>query len=250
MSLIIVALFVAATVTSAGAAVITNGDFEASPFLTGWNVSGSKVVAETTSPIAGATSARFDAGASGSGGIAQEFAALSDFVIDVTVKPLFSSLDRSLNLVVHTGGTGNSSDSTAINLKLAGTATSGSGSNLQVYNGSLWVDVPGATSNFFADNSVYRLQIVGHGWGAAGASYDVLWSDADSTALAHASTSLTIYQGATNPTTAGLSRIRFPMASSDRNSYLLDNVSVAIPTPAALPAGLALISALLMRRRK
>jgi hypothetical protein len=227
------AALTAAVLPARAANLIANGDFEdvGGTFPNGWVTSTSAPLAETAAPLDGSASARFTANADRI--IAQNFTAQSTFTIEFEVMPLFDTNDRSLNMIAHFGGTGTSGGFEAVNLKFAGSITAGAGADLQVFNGTGWVTLGAA--NFFANNSSYRIQLTGYNWGSGTPSYDLAWSNANSTALVNTATGLGYFQNTPN---AGANRLRFLTATTGRNSYLLDNVIVeAVPEPSSLLLG-------------
>lgn len=124
-------------------------------------------------------------------------------------------------------------------------------------------DVDGDSN--FADDvlNVWHLSIIGHNYGTAGANYDIILSSVANPMDIRTVTGLTFWQGV-DPIVAarnGVDEIVFTTAngstfqSSFKTDFAVDNVSLInlaepIPAPAALPAGLMLMTALATRRRR
>ena len=108
--------------------------------------------------------------------------------------------------------------------------------------------------------NAWHLTIIGHGYGTAGANYDVILSSVDNPLDIRTATGLTFWQN-TAPTTAsedGVNQVIFttqygsPYNSSFKTDFAVDNISLvntAIPTPAALPAGLMVLLIVIVARR-
>ncbi|MEM6885810.1 MAG: PEP-CTERM sorting domain-containing protein [Verrucomicrobiota bacterium] len=125
-----VALLACASATHAQ--IITNGDFETGDF-TGWTVAGAAITAETTTPIAGTTSAAFPGGFGGNS-LTQTFADITDdFTFSMDYTSAAPAAGRSLNVYIGQNGGGNP----RINLRLIDGGGTGT---IQAFNGA-WQDV-------------------------------------------------------------------------------------------------------------
>ncbi len=245
----VVAVATVVMVTLAGAAranLLVNGDFEASPFDTGWY--NTVATAETTSPISGSATARM--GFNTTGDLEQNFTPVSDFVVNFSFRQIGNTAGRTLNVLLNTDATyGNVSANVNLRIIVASSEPASTRWALQTFDGANWVNVVNPDVFKFDSLDPYRFEIRGHGWGGATPTYDVLWSDANSTSLTHSATGLTLYQSTPAST---MKRVRFTRPFASGNSWLVDDVSVtatAVPTPAALRAGLVLMVATLARRR-
>ncbi|HOD82548.1 MAG TPA: PEP-CTERM sorting domain-containing protein [Phycisphaerae bacterium] len=218
-------------VSPARANLLTNGDFEAAPYDTGWTRSNVNIgTAETTSPISGSTSLRMSWNNQGyTGNVDQSLASvLSDFDYSFTFRQLGNTAGRSMNTLLLAGGAG-------VNARVLVQGTAGvDDDTLQVYDGSGWQNVS-AVGAFSGISQDYRISIRGRDWGTPAASYDLLWSDAGSTLLTHQATGLTHFQSS-GPTTSKLETVRFAKPESTGNTWMVDNVVLTAPASAFAPA--------------
>jgi hypothetical protein len=137
-----------------------------------------------------------------------------------------STSARAFSVIVD-AGTAN-----AVNLRYEGGA-------FAAFNGSGWSTLstlgtvtPSVDANGDGDladagdtRNVYRLRITGHGWGAAGATYDVQVSDAGSTAFARSATGLALYQIANAAANARPSSVKFGTEFGSNPGWWLDDVA-------------------------
>jgi hypothetical protein len=162
--------------------------------------------------------------------------------------------DRGLNLMAYyTGG--------QLNLRVNGAG------NVQMYQGSAWQtltalnntiayssDVNGDNDFLDAGDSlnVHHLRLIGHNFGTPNATYDVLLSDANQTALTHVATGLSFFQNG-NPTgTNWNGSLRFSFETLyGAGDYAVDAAyAFSAPEPASLLLfGLGLGLVLAWRRR-
>ena len=235
-------LFVVASisVSPANAELVTNGDFEATPFHSGWT---NTAATQGTGLFGSAQSAEFLSGANGR--ISQAFSSPArTFAVDFQFSPGTVAGNRTLNMVLFNApNNGTSQAGSALNLR------SDDSGNLQLFDGA-WGTVSGG-SGAFATGSEYRIRLEANDFGPAGTNtFDLFWSDAGSTALTNSATGLSNFQNV--PDNAdGYSAIAF-LKSSTNGGYSIDNVVVtAVPEPSSvLLFGFAGLACTFRRRRK
>ncbi|MBI1368712.1 MAG: hypothetical protein GC162_08690 [Planctomycetes bacterium] len=233
---------------AAQASLIQNGDFESSPNLTNWTVEPNSGAITTTSVISGAKSLIINDTNAGAG-VSQSFTGQAEVVIKADFAVFASTVEgaRTFNMTLR------APDNTLrMNLRVV---LDNGNQALQAYNGSAFVNLGSLTANTTVDvgddhlwsaaESIVINTLVVHAHMApSGSNYDVTLNN-------QTVTGLSLFQF--NPTTTNfkIGNVRFQNFSTTDSPYLVDNVSVnVIPTPAALPAGLAMMGLLTMRRRK
>ena len=227
--LVIVSLLAASTARAA----LTNGDFEAAPFNSGWSGSGA-VVSDGFAP-GSSQAARFTGGGQS---LRRGVNWSSDWHLDFWFMVRATS-DRQFSLIIDTG-----SSATTLNLRYQGgwyTFAGGSwGSPLALadvlptidQNGDGDADDAGDTKN------VYHMRVTGKNWGTASASYDLELSDANGSAFTSSVTGLTRYQGGF-ATSMSPSRFRFGTEFGGNPGFWIDDVSTHEDAPPGNPASIA-----------
>jgi len=238
------ALGAAAFLPLAGHAALVNGDFESDPFDTGWTNADASFVS-TTGFAPGSTTAA----------LAQPIDATTDDLDQLTASGLSNGTlgfwfrpdsivvsERNFNLVV-----GTTAGLNAVNLRMQGDATGTTLSLDYFIGGGTWL----TAGSGFTSGDVYYLELGFNGFGTAGASYDLAWSDANpgSATTSNSLTGITQFQNAGHATTAGatIDRLRF-RTDGDWGAYALDDVSL-VPEPSAALLGCLGLLGLLRRRR-
>lgn len=196
---------------------IINGDFEESPFLTGWTSAGA-VTAAGFAP--GSSQAiRF----TGSGqSLKQGVSWNADWHLE-TFFMVRQTSNRQFSLIIETG-----SGTSALNLRYQ--------NGWQAFSGGwgtafpLGNVLPSIDQNNDGDcddagdtKNVYRLRITGQNWGTPSASYDLALSDANDTDFTSTATGLSRFQ--VPPTSATPSSIRFGTEFGSNPGFWIDDVS-------------------------
>ena len=161
-SLLLLHMTLLVAASPASAALITNGDFEADPFDTGW---GNTAATETTGLYSSAQAAEFTTATTGR--VSQAFSPLTDFVVEFDFSPTVASGSRKLNVVLYSDpNTGTSDAGASLNIR------SDINGDLQVFSGG-WATVANGAKAFTVGNE-YMLRIVGNDIGGTSA-YDLLY---------------------------------------------------------------------------
>ena len=196
---------------------LTNGDFETSPFATGWTNAGA-----ISSPgfAPGSTqAARF----TGSGqSLKQSVSWNADWHLETSFMVRQTS-NRQFSLIIGTG-----SATSALNLRYqdgwqafsGGWGTAFPLSNVLPsidQNGDGDCDDAGDTKN------VYRLRVTGHDWGTPLASYDLALSDANGAAFTSTVTGLARFQS--TPSSSTPTSFKFGTEFGSNPGFWIDNVS-------------------------
>jgi hypothetical protein len=224
-----------------GGVVTTNGNFEATPFDSGWI----NVGATLAGGLGGAQAAYIPTGGSG---VAQDVESLPDWEFECSFAVRDSDA-RQFSLGVTTDSAGGATGWQALNLKYGENNVDA----WRVYNGTAWVEIPvvnGTLGTILpsvdgdADNSldnpgggdvakVYKLKIVGHNWGAGAgmASYDLFLSEPNGTTYTRAATDLRIFQTAA-PDLLVPTGIRFDTQYGLNPGFWVDDVSFKATLPA------------------
>jgi hypothetical protein len=224
------ALVLAGTTASAD---VVNGDFEADPFDTGWTNS---AVTETTGLNGSASAANLAAVSR----LNQAVDPLRTFDLTFTFSPTEVAGSRTLNMTLHNDGSdGSSALGVTLNIR------SDASGNLQAFDGSGWQTV--GAGAFATVGAEYTVQVSANDWGLGGTNtYDLSWSDANSTVLSNSSAGLSFFQF--TPTAAdGIGGIAF-IRGTGNGDYTVDDVSF-VPEPGSL-ALLGLGGLLIARRRR
>ncbi|WP_193215095.1 hypothetical protein [Luteolibacter marinus] len=210
------------TLTLPAAAALTNGGFEATPFLSAWNATG---VVATSGLNGSANAARLPYNTTAK--LGQAFAATPDFTFDAYLAVAGVTTDPSFHLVLDGNG------GPAVDLQGA------LGNQLQLlHNGTVTPlqSIADGSPFGFGTNQVIRFRIIGRNFGTPAASYDLAWSEPGSTALVHAATGLTSFASAAAATTgSGITGVRFDRLGAAAHSYWVDDISLTA-TPATAPA--------------
>ena len=179
---------------------ITNGNFEAAPFSTGWTLVGTPAAMPGIAP-GSVQGARLSATAQA---MTQAVAWGAEWSIE-NYFAVRSTASRQYSLIIALGGTGS-----GINMRYEAGA-------FAVFNSTLsqWITLPTlgtllASTDANADGdladvgdtkNVYRIRITGHSFGTAGWNYEIVLSEANSTEFTRGVANLTVWQtasGATN----------------------------------------------------
>ncbi len=211
---------IAASLTNA-AFGLTNPDFEAVPFPAGWTVTGAPVAVAGIAP-GSVNGVRFTAAGQA---LRQTVAWPADWHVECHFA-IRSTTARAFSVIVDAGA------ANAINLRYEG-------GTFAVFNGSGWSALsalgtvtPSVDANSDGDladagdtRNVYRLRITGHGWGAAGATYDVQVSGANGAAFTRSATGLGFYQIANAAVNARPSAVKFGTEFGSNPGWWLDDVA-------------------------
>lgn len=233
----------AGTVGSSQAALVTNGDFEASPDLTGWTVAGASI---TTAPAIDGKSALI----TGGNGITsqREVPGLTNFSIsfDFAVFAAETEGNRTLSFIAYSSPV--ASETLLVNLRVARV---GGAQVVQTYAGS-WQTLAGLTPNITVDNGNDKLWI--DETPAVNSMTIAFDLSGDKTAWTYAVTlngdtvsNVQNFQGGATGNSVNL--VRFLGVSSE-SDYIVDNVNTVVPEPASALMGSLLGAGLLLRRRK
>lgn len=200
------------------APLLTNPGFETAPFPSGWTSTG----ATSTTGLTGSVAARMpyntqaqlkqNAGSSA-----------ADFTADVSFQIAGSNEVQSFRYELLVG------PYDAVDLR---TTTTGV---LQVKSGSTYYPLTKLVGNtpFAVPNaSTVKLRVIGRNFGTAGAEYDLVWSEAGSSALVHAAVGLKAFSSVP-ASTAPVSGVRIARNITAANSFTVDDVSME--NTAALP---------------
>ncbi len=220
---------IASAILSGPVLALTNPDFEAAPFSSGWTVTGAPAAVAGIAP-GSTTGARFTASGQA---LAQTVVWPADWHVECYFA-IRSTTARAFSLIL------NGSGGTMLNLRYEG-------SGFAAFNGSSWTALPAlsavtASVDANADGdladagdtkNVYRLRITGHGWGAAGANYDVQVSDANGTAFTRTAAGLTIYQTPALPVSGRPTQVKFGTEFGSNPGWWLDDVSSHDEVPPA-----------------
>lgn len=222
-------------VLAGSAAALTNPDFEAVPFTSGWTVTGAPVAVTGIAP-GSRNAVRFTATGQA---LRQPVTWPADWHVECHFA-IRSTSARAFSIIVD-AGTAN-----AINLRYesgAFAAFNGSGWSALTALGTVTPSVDANGDGDLADagdtRNVYRLRITGHGWGAAGATYDVQVSDANSPAFTRSATGLAFYQIANAAANARPSSLKFGTEFGSNPGWWLDDVSSHDDNPPADPPEIA-----------
>ena len=184
---------------SGSAAALTNGFFEATPFSTGWTLTGAPAAMAGIAP--GSTQgARQTATAQA---ISQTVAWGAEWSVE-NYFAIRSTPSRAYSHIIGLGG-----QTTGINFRYEAGA-------FAVFNSTLsaWVSLPalgtilpstdanadGDLADAGDTKNVYRIRIMGHAFGTAGWNYEIVLSEANSTEFTRGVANLTIFQNASGAT--------------------------------------------------
>ncbi len=201
------------------ASALTNSNFEATPFSTGWTVTGAPVV--TPGLRAGsAQGARFTGSAQA---LTQNVVWGADWYLDCFFA-IRSTTGRAFSLIVYNGA------NIVVSLRYeAGNFSTfdgtswGSGLGLGTCTASVDANADGDLDDAGDTKNVYHLRITGHGWGTGAANYDVEVSDANDAAFTRVATGVTRYQNV-SATTVVPTSIAFSTQFGTNPGFWLDDV--------------------------
>lgn len=210
-------IYVAALGAAHAQTPLVNGDFEASPFDTGWTNAGAVVTDGFAS--GSAQGARF----TGSGqSLKQSVTWTADWHLESSFMVRDTS-NRQLSLLIETG-----SGTSALNLRYQSGWQAFSGGWGTAFN--LGTVLPSIDQNNDGDcddagdtKNVYRMRVTGHNWGTAAASYDLALSDPNGTSFTSTATGLSRYQSA--PTFATPTGFKFGTEFGNNPGFWIDDVS-------------------------
>jgi hypothetical protein len=197
--------------TAAGAAPLANGNFEGTPFLTGWTAAG---VITQPGLNASATSARLSFNTTAT--LSQTVDALSNFTFDTYLMVAGNTTAQSFRILL------DSSAGTSIEVRGA------LGNIIQVNNAGTYTSATSLSTGAtfpIATNTAVRIRIIGRNFGTAAAEYDLVWSDPGFTSLTHAATGLKMFVTTAAATSAAVNRIRFDRNDTAAHSHWFDDVS-------------------------
>ena len=169
---------------------LTNPDFESTPFSTGWTLTGAPVSITGIAP-GSLKGVRFSTSGQA---MRQTVTWPADWFVECYFATRVTTA-RAFSVIIDAGA------SNAINFRYengAFAAFNGSGWSALNALGTVTPSVDANGDGDLADagdtRNVYRLRITGHGWGAAGATYDVQVSDANDSAFTRSASGLAFYQ--------------------------------------------------------
>jgi hypothetical protein len=208
---------------------LTNPDFEAAPFSSGWTVTGAPVSVTGIAPDS-LKGVRFTASGQA---MRQTVTWPADWFVECYFATRVTTA-RALSVIIDAGTVN------AINFRYEN-------GSFAAFNGASWSTLPAlgtvtASVDANADGdladagdtkNVYRLRITGHGWGAAGATYDVQVSDANGTAFTRSVSGLAHYQVANSAITNRPSAVKFGTEFGSNPGWWLDDVSSQDEVPPA-----------------
>jgi CotH kinase protein/Lamin Tail Domain len=217
------------------ASALTNANFEATPFSAGWTSTGVPAGVAGIAPDS-VRGVRFTAGGQA---LRQAVAWPADWYVECFFA-IRSTTARAFSLIIEAGA------SNAVNFRYeAGAFAAFNGTGWSAL-GALGAVTPSIDANGDGDladvgdtKNVYRLRITGRGWGAAGATYDVQVSEANSTAFARTASGLTFYQVAGAAGTARPTSIKSGSEFGSNPGWWLDDVSSHEEQPPADPPVIA-----------
>ncbi len=205
------------------AAALTNGNFEGTPFLTGWTASG---VVTQAGLNGSAQAARL--GFNTTATLSQTVDPLTNFTFDTYLQVAGNTTAQSFRILL------DSSVGNAVEIRGA------LGNIIQVNHQGTYLSataVSGGATFPIPTTTTVRLRVIGRNFGTANADYDLAWSNPGSTALSHAATGLKSFASNTAATTGtGVNRIRFDRNDTAAHSHWFDEVSLVTGTSTA-PAG-------------
>jgi hypothetical protein len=212
-----------AFVAQAAGAPLVNGDFEAEPFLSGWNAGG--VISEAG--LNGTSrSARLPFNTTAT--LSQSVDPLTSFTFDTYLQVAGITTAQSFRILL------DSSAGNAIEIRGA------LGNILQVNHQGSYISATSVSSGTtfpIPATTTVRLRVIGRNFGSANADYDLIWSNPGSTTLSHAATGLKSFtSNAAATSSGGISRIRFDRNDTAAHSHWFDElsfVSGTAPAPAA-----------------
>lgn len=208
--------------------LVTNGDFEALPFGTGWTTS---AVVAVPGLNGSATAARlpYNTMAMARQNVAT---AAQAFTLEVSFSLAGNTTPQGFVMALDT------ESGSALSVRTA------AGGELQVRSGDVWLTptrvADGGVFNL-APNQTLRLRIIGRGFGTASASYDLVWSEPGQTSFSHAVTGLRHFASVANAVAGGVRGLRFDRAVAADNSFLIDDVSLRAATESAPEADYQII---------
>jgi hypothetical protein len=206
---------------TASASALTNPDFEAATFSTGWTLTGAPVSVTGIAPDS-PKGVRFSASGQA---MRQTVAWPADWYVECYFATRVTTA-RAFSLIVDAGAVD------AINFRYEN-------GSFAAFNGASWSTLPAlgtvtgsVDANANGDlgdagdtKNVYRLRITGHGWGAVGATYDVQVSDANGTAFIRSVSGLAFYQVANSAITNLPSAVKFGTEFGSNPGWWLDDVA-------------------------
>ena len=180
---------------SRSALALTNGNFEASPFSSGWTVTASPVATPGIAP-GSAQGARFSA-------TGQALSQAVAWGAEWSLENYFAI--RSTGVRAYSCIIGLGAQASGLNLRYEAGAFS-----MYSVSAAAWVPLPAlgallASTDANADGdlddagdtkNVYRIRITGHSFGTAGWNYEIALSDANSSTFTRSVTNLTTFQNA------------------------------------------------------
>ena len=201
------------------AEALTNSNFEATPFSTGWTVAGAPIV--TPGLRAGSLQgARFTGAAQA---LTQNVVWGADWYLDCYFA-IRSTAGRAFSLIIYNGS------NIVVNLRYElGTFATfdgtswGSGLGLGTCNASVDANADGDLDDAGDTKNVYHMRITGHGFGTAAANYDVEISDANDAAFTHIAAGLARYQNVSGTTVVPTS-VAFSTQFGSNPGFWIDDV--------------------------
>ena len=198
---------------------LTNSNFEATPFSTGWTVAGAPVV--TPGLRAGSLQgARFTGAAQA---LSQNVVWGADWYLDCYFA-IRSTTGRAFSLIIYNGA------NIVVNLRYeAGTFATfdgtswGSGLGLGTCTASVDANADGDLDDAGDTKNVYHMRITGHGFGTAAANYDVEISNANDAAFTHIAAGLARYQNVSGTTVVPTS-VAFSTQFGTNPGFWIDDV--------------------------
>lgn len=200
---------------------LTNGNFEASPFDSGWTNSGA--VATDGFSLGSSQGIRF----TGTGqSLSQSVAWGADWHLDFSFM-VRQSNERQFSLII---GTGNSNTS-ALNLRydeseggwFAFDGGWGNALDLASVSPSIDLNGDGDADDDGETKNTYHMRVTGHNWGTTSATYDLALSDANGIDFTSNANGLSRYQA--DPNSATPTAIRFSTEFGSNPGFWLDDVT-------------------------
>ena len=196
---------------------LINGDFEVSPFATGWTNAGA---VPTPGFTPGSTQgARFTGGGQS---LKQSVSWNADWHLETSFMVRQTS-NRQFSLIIET-----SAGTSALNLRYQNGWQAFSGGWGTAF--ALGSALPSIDQNNDGDcddagdtKNVYRLRVTGHDWGTPAAAYDLALSDANGTAFTSTVTGLSRFQSP--PSSATPSGFKFGTEFGSNPGFWIDDVS-------------------------
>jgi hypothetical protein len=214
-------LLIVSAPIATGAQIVLNPGFETLPFPTSWTNTGAVASAGLNGST---TAARLSYNTTSA--LSQTLTATAaDFTADLSFQIPGNNEAQAFRCMLET--------STGIAIDIRTTI----GGVLQIKDNGTWKPLYRITDGITFGvpiNQTVKLRIIGRGFGSAGATYDLAWSDAGGTTFTHAATAITAF-ASDSATSAPLSTIRFSHDLLAGNSFIIDDVT--IQSNASLPPG-------------